>query len=199
MFLERGIRATTADVAERAGISEGAIFHRFRSKDALFRAAMRFDPEQLPDVIATLPSRVGEPDLRATLVDVATRMLEVGRVALPVMMMSWSNPAGEYALAKLPKRTSGYGRVLRAVRAFFEGEVESGRLRPAAPDLLARIFMGSLHHYCWSEILLGSSGATSPRDFAEGLVDVLFRAASYEEPRPARARKTARPRPTEKH
>ena len=33
VFLECGIRATTQDVAERAGVSEGVLFHRFKSKD----------------------------------------------------------------------------------------------------------------------------------------------------------------------
>ena len=36
-FSARGISATTAEVAERARISEGTIFHRFKSKAELFR------------------------------------------------------------------------------------------------------------------------------------------------------------------
>ena len=45
VFLELGIRATTSEVATRAGIAEGTIFHRFKSKEELFRAAMNFDPD----------------------------------------------------------------------------------------------------------------------------------------------------------
>src|SRR6478609_5715637 len=48
VFLERGIRATTLEVAERAGVSEGALFHRFKSKEALFSAAMDFDHDEAP-------------------------------------------------------------------------------------------------------------------------------------------------------
>ena len=40
VFLERGIQATTAEVAERAGVSEGSVFKRFKTKSELFRAAM---------------------------------------------------------------------------------------------------------------------------------------------------------------
>src|SRR4051795_786207 len=68
VFLEHGIRATTAEVAVRARISEGTIFHRFKSKDALFRAAMRFEPEKGPELVEALMPRVGEADLRRSLV-----------------------------------------------------------------------------------------------------------------------------------
>jgi len=36
VFLERGFGATTAEVAVRAGVSEGSIFKRFNSKVDLF-------------------------------------------------------------------------------------------------------------------------------------------------------------------
>ena len=40
VFLERGAMGTTSEVAARAGVSEGTIFNRFKSKEMLFRAAM---------------------------------------------------------------------------------------------------------------------------------------------------------------
>src|SRR4051794_39965721 len=117
VFLEYGIRATTAEVAFRARISEGTIFHRFKSKDALFRAAMRFDPEQGPQLIEGLLPRVGAEDLRTSLVGLGKRLLELGRVILPVMMMSWSNPSGEYSLEKLVNRRHGFKHPLRSLCA----------------------------------------------------------------------------------
>jgi AcrR family transcriptional regulator len=182
VFLTRGIRATTAEVAERARVSEGVLFHRFRSKDALFRAAMRFDPEEVPEPMAALASRVGEHDLRAVLVDVATRMLDIGRISLPVMMMSWSNPAGDYALEKIAtKRPHGYGEALASLVSFFEGEMKGGRLRPQDPEVIARMFIGSLHHYCMTELFgLLDTSRLPPRAFAESLVDTLLRASTPE-------------------
>lgn len=191
VFLERGIRATTAEVAERARVSEGTIFHRFKSKDALFRAAMQFDPDRIPEPLASLPEG-GRGDLRATLLDVGTRMLALGRVAVPMMMMSWSNPAGEYALDKLITRPHGYRKAFQKLRTFFAEEVSAGRLR-ADPDALSRIFMGSLHHFCMTELFFSpeqqhqqqQQGAPSPggqssgaRAYVESLVDLLVRGAS---------------------
>src|SRR5688500_3621147 len=86
VFLELGIRATTLEVARRAGVAEGTIFLRFKTKADLFREAMQFDPDQALARVEQLPERAGSPDLRATLVDFAEQFLRIGRVALPVMM-----------------------------------------------------------------------------------------------------------------
>ena len=62
VFLELGFRATTAEVASRAGVAEGTIFLRFKSKAELFRAAMQFDPDQALAIVEELPTRAGAPD-----------------------------------------------------------------------------------------------------------------------------------------
>jgi AcrR family transcriptional regulator len=200
VFLERGIRATTAEVAERAKVSEGVIFHRFSSKDALFRAAMQVDPDTLPDRLASIIETAEGRDLRTTMTEIAKRMLELGRVGVPVMMMSWSNPTGEYALETIGKRRPAFPRAFATVVAFFEREIERGRLAGCSPELLARIFMGSLHHYCMTELfeVPKESMRLSPDAFAKGVVDVLLLAAAREEDRPARRQphRTARPRKT---
>src|SRR5687767_6927832 len=67
VFLELGIRATTLEVASRAGIAEGTIFLRFKSKEELFRAAMQFDPNQALAFVERLPSLAGQGELRGTL------------------------------------------------------------------------------------------------------------------------------------
>ena len=74
MFLELGIRATTLEVARRAGVAEGTIFHRFKSKEELFRAAMQFDPDEALAIVERLPSRAGRADLRATLLELCGRV-----------------------------------------------------------------------------------------------------------------------------
>jgi len=42
-FLEKGAAASTADIAQRAGVSEGILFQRFKTKEALFAAALTMD------------------------------------------------------------------------------------------------------------------------------------------------------------
>jgi len=184
VFLARGIRATTAEVAERAHVSEGTIFHRYKTKDALFRAAMRFDPEKMPSLLEFLAPRADEVDLRSKLVGLALRTLSFGRVAVPMLMMSWSNPGGEYSLEKLlvddahietSKVTKD--RWFRGVKALFDSEIESGGLAPVNSEILARMFLGTLRDYCFRELLLDVTPRMSPEAFSESVVDMVLRAA----------------------
>jgi AcrR family transcriptional regulator len=178
VFLELGIRATTAEVAARAGVAEGTIFHRYKSKAELFRAAMQFDPEQALAFAEQLPERAGTGELRATLIEFGERFLELGRIALPVMMMSWSNPEAESCLERATERGSKHRRVLGAVSAFFEAEMRAGRLRQGDAEVLARMLIGSLHHFCMAELVSGGrTGRLSEREFVAAAVDVLLSAA----------------------
>lgn len=175
VFLELGIRATTSEVASRAGIAEGTIFHRFKSKEELFRAAMNFDPDAALVLVESLLAQGDSGDLRQTLVEFAERFIEFGRVAMPVMMMSWSNPESQMCAERTSERASRYHRVLAALGGVFAAEIEKGRLRKAEPEVMSRMLIGSLHHFCMTELFMGEpkSGLTH-RDFAEQVVDVLL-------------------------
>jgi AcrR family transcriptional regulator len=175
VFLELGIRATTSEVAARAGIAEGTIFHRFKSKEELFRAAMNFDPDAAALLVEQLPARAGSGDLRRTLVEFASALMELGRIAMPVMMMSWSNPESQLCAERTSERSSRHQRVIGALSAFFVAEMNAGRLRRAEPEVMARMLMGSLHHFCMIELFTGEpKSGLSHREFAEQVVDVLL-------------------------
>jgi AcrR family transcriptional regulator len=179
VFLEHGIRATSAEVASRAGVAEGTIFLRFKSKVDLFRAAMQFDPDQALAFVEALPGRAGAPELRATLIDFAEQFLRLGRVAVPVMMMTWSNP-DQSCVERNPERGQRYRRVIAALQRFFELELQSGRLRDVDAELLARMLMGSLHHFVMGEVFAdGPVGRMSAEQYAVQVVDVLLRAAGF--------------------
>ena len=174
VFLELGIRATTSEVAARAGIAEGTIFHRFKSKEELFRAAMNFDPDAALALVEQLPARAGAGDLRQTLVEFAAGFMELGRIAMPVMMMSWSNPESLCA-ERTTERSSRYHRVLAALSAFFGAEMSAGRLRRVDPEVMSRMLIGSLHHFCMIELFVGGPRSRlTHREYAEQVVDVLL-------------------------
>ncbi len=159
VFLELGIRATTAAVAERAGIAEGTIFHRFKSKEELFHAAMNVDPDTVLSLVEALRARAGIGDLRATLIEFAERFMDFGRTAMPVMMMSWSNPESQLCQERTSERGSRYRRVIGALTTFFEIEMAGGRLRSADPEVMSRMLLGSLHHFCMIELFAGTPGS----------------------------------------
>ncbi len=178
VFLAHGIRATTAEVAERAQISEGTIFHRYKTKDALFGAAMQFDPDDVPKIMDELTPRAGEGDLRETLVALALRILSFSRIGIPMMMMAWSNPGTEFSLEKmLVNKQLAHERPFRALKAFFDAEIERGHLGPVNSQVLTRMFVGTLRDFCVNEVLSNTEEPTPPRELAENVVDLILRAA----------------------
>jgi AcrR family transcriptional regulator len=175
VFLELGIRATTSEVAARAGIAEGTIFHRFKSKEELFRAAMNFDPDTALTLVEELLAPAAAQDPRQTLVKFAESFIEFGRVAMPVMMMSWSNPENHLCAERSSERATRYQRVLGALNAFFARQLEVGRLRVAEPEVMSRMLIGSLHHFCMTELFVGGPrSGLSHSEFAAQVVDVLL-------------------------
>ena len=190
VFLERGIRATTLEVAESAGVSEGALFHRFKTKEGLFRAAMEFPAEDAPRQLMKAVDQLEGLELEEALPRLVSALLEIGRVAIPLMMMSWSNPS---ACGAHPQDAQGasYHSFVKRVAAFFETQMKAGRLRALDAELLARVFLGSIHHYCMTRIIAGERVETmSERRFARGLVDLILN-GSAEAPAVPRERRRA--------
>ena len=179
VFLQHGIRATTAEVAARAGVSEGTLFKRFRTKEALFRAAMDVSLEEDSQrFVGSLLARVGRGVLRTQLEEVAILGIEFFRKIVPLHMMSWSNQgrlgdSGEF-------EPHGEHRALggrRLFEGYFEGERRAGRLRNVDVSVLARAFMGAIYNFAAMEVIIGE-GDPLPmpaETFARGLVDILLR------------------------
>ncbi|MDX2056056.1 MAG: helix-turn-helix domain-containing protein [Polyangiaceae bacterium] len=178
VFLERGIRATTSEVAERAGVSEGALFHRFKSKEGLFSAAMQHDQNAVPQMLMQALGNLSELDLSDALVKLATTLLEIGRTALPLMMMSWSNP-NLCGATPCDANRANFRAFIKQLGSYFESQMARGALRPLDAEVLARTFVGSLHHYCMSRILMADQpGAVIPEGmFVRGFVDLLLNGA----------------------
>ena len=194
MFLERGIRATTLEVAERAGVSEGVLFHRFKSKEGLFSAAMDFDRDEAPRRVLKAIEELEGLEVREGMIRLATTLVEVGRVALPIMMMSWSNPQ-PCAVPLFDKKRSKFGEILKALGGYFEQQMQNGKLRQMDPEVLARALLGAVHHFVMTRILLedGDSTAMPEGMFVRGLADLLLNGAvALEAPSPRNARFAAR-------
>jgi AcrR family transcriptional regulator len=190
VFLERGIRATTLEVAERAGVSEGVLFHRFKSKEGLFSAAMDFDGEDAPHAVLEAVQSIDGLEVREAIVRLATQLLEVGRVALPILMMSWSNPQ-PCTGPIFDKKRHKFREVLKALAGYFERQMELGTLRRMDAEVLARTLLGAVHHFAMTRILLeeGESALMPEGMFVRGLADLMLNGASEAHavpPRPPR-------------
>jgi AcrR family transcriptional regulator len=172
VFLERGVRATTAEVAARAGVSEGSIFKRFKTKGELFSAAMG-DRLREPPCLVNLVSRVGRATIEESLFDLGMELITFFRELIPLTMMTWSNPG-------LPSAISGPNpppvRGLKQLAGFFEAEMERGRLRRFDAEILARTFLGGMHHFAFFELLHLADGQLplGAESYVRGLVTLMM-------------------------
>lgn len=175
VFLSRGAQATTAEVAERAGVSEGTLFNRFKTKDELFRAAMLSHGVRIPWV-ATLDDRVGKGKVRDHMIDLGLQIVEFFRVLMPFMMMSWSNKGSQDLPAVMLEKDPPPAVAMRKVTAYFEAEVQAGRIRKTNPEILARAFVGGLQSYVFFEMLLKGRDPSplSAEEFVRGHVNLLW-------------------------
>ncbi|HEY4121460.1 MAG TPA: TetR/AcrR family transcriptional regulator [Byssovorax sp.] len=176
VFLERGIRATTAEVASRAGVSEGSVFKRFHSKFELFRAAMGELLEE-PTFLRDLSKKVAKGDLERNLNKLGVEIIEYFRSIMPLIMMSWSNPARDGLPSLLAGADPPPLRAIRKLASYFDAEMTAGRMRRTNADLVARAFLGGLNHYAFTEVLLRERGGPplSPAAYVRGFVQLMFK------------------------
>jgi len=110
-------------------------------------------------------------------------------VALPLMMMSWSNPQPLHE-----KKRSKFRQVVTALRRYFERQMELGKLRQMDAEVLARTLLGSVHHFVLASILLedGESAVMPESEYVLGLADLLLTGALALEAPSRNARLAAR-------
>ena len=149
VFLEHGLAASTASIAQFAGISEGSIFKRFATKEALFCEAMA-GPGKMP----AFEHRVGQGELADQLEAIAHELIEFYRDILPKMTMLWAHGGGANPV-ELFRRTGEPPplKLLRRLTKYFEGEIHLGRLAPTDPQVLARILGASMHSFVFKEMI----------------------------------------------
>jgi AcrR family transcriptional regulator len=153
VFLRRGLDATTAEIAERAGVSESLIFYRYKTKEALFVAVIDKMIVLAPS-LASLPERVGIGDITDHLYEVGVGIVEGMRTVLPLMMMAWSSAAKMTTLTdRMQHPNPVHIQALKLLGGYFEAEARLGRLRAVDSEILARTFFGGICDYVMSQFL----------------------------------------------
>lgn len=92
VFAEQGFHATRmSDIAQAAEVSQGTLYHYFRSKDKLFMALLSTWAKRLEDVVKGLPDiPLSAIDKMWMMDQVALDFLEANEELLPVMLEFWA-------------------------------------------------------------------------------------------------------------
>ncbi len=140
LFARRGYAGVgTEEIVRRAGVTRGALYHQFRSKDELFLAVFEQVEQELTESVAGLLGEVGSPfeamraGVRAFLE--ACRAPEVQRIVLidgPAVLgwEGWREVAEQYGLGLM--------------KAVIQAAIDSGEIAPVAVEPLAHLMMGAL-------------------------------------------------------
>ncbi|AFZ19573.1 TetR/AcrR family transcriptional regulator [Allocoleopsis franciscana] len=169
VFLEQGFSATTADVANRAGISSASIFKHFPTKEALFFAAMSEAPR---DRIwtAELEAEIGQGDPRSDLLKIALRIASYTGELLPQMMLAWSvRQPGEIV------RPPGIEPDFAALTAYLGREMALGRIARGDPTIPALTLLHTVVGFTMSQTLESTTVRLDTSRFLEDFVNLLWR------------------------
>jgi len=192
VFLEQGVGATTAEIARRASISESVLFHRYKTKEALFMAVLDHAVRVSP-VAEGLPEKVDKGEIADHLFEVGSAMVEDARKTIPLfiagaMMARASTWKLEGLQERMRRPHPSQVRVFKLFAGYFEAEMDAGRLRRVDSEILARAFIGAVVQHVmqqfWGGQLEGLPLSTPM--FLRGLIDILLHGTAVRRRRGAR-------------
>ncbi|MEU8569743.1 TetR/AcrR family transcriptional regulator [Streptomyces pathocidini] len=172
LFADRGYdRTSVQDIVEAAGVTKGALYHYFGSKDDLlheiYGRVLRLQQERL-DAFADADAPV-EQRLRDAAADVVvTTIANLDDAAIFFRSMHQLSPE------KLKQVRAERRRYHERFRALVEEGQAAGVFSTATPaDLVVDYHFGSVHHLStWYR----PDGSMTPQQVADHLADLLLRA-----------------------
>jgi AcrR family transcriptional regulator len=141
IFLEQGERASTLEIADKAGISEASIFKRFATKQALFLAAIGIT--ETPRWVKDLPRRQPTPAIKSELTELCQEMMAFYQQVLPrvLMMMAKNNSFLPPPIPPPPIRDT------YLLTGFLEKAIEQGHLKSSNASTIAQMLVGAIVNY----------------------------------------------------
>ena len=161
VFTSKGFAASTREIARAAGVSEGLLFQRYRSKSELFFAAM------IPPPISPSPGVDGEfePAFRAF----TAELLEYFRTAAPILAQLMTHP--DFQFEELAARHPKSALVsLRSDLVRFLASRKS-----PDPSGASLVLMSTLNGIAMFE-QLGAYGGRFPDEFVHRAIGCIWQA-----------------------
>jgi AcrR family transcriptional regulator len=141
LFTDPGYSQTPIEeIAERAGVTKGALYHHFRNKRELFRAVFEELEQELVAKVVEAAGAAGTDVWEGLRLGVRA-FLEASRdpAVARVVLIDGPSVLGWEAWKEIDERY-GFG----ITRASIEGAMEAGVIRRQPVDPLARIFLAAL-------------------------------------------------------
>lgn len=143
LFAERTYEGTAVpDVLAAAGVSRGALYHHFDSKEALFEAVLESVESQVPVTVAQAVAGLDDP-VEVLRVGCATFVgLAQDPTYRQIMLVDGPAVLGWRRWRAIDDRY-GLGLVKATVRAIMDSD-RAEHLDPVSPDVLAQVLLAGL-------------------------------------------------------
>lgn len=177
LFIERGFAPTRVeDIARRAGLSKGAVYLYFSSKEEILKALVRRAIVPIAENAAALArTATGSPrEVIATMVrGLVGRLADPRLSAIPRLVIAESALFPDVAAMY---RREVIDRGLAALGALIRRGIETGEFRPVDPDLAARNVIGPIFvHMLLATVFLADGDDPIANDaFIASHLDILM-------------------------
>lgn len=173
VFRERGHAATTAEIAGRAGVSEGILFHRYKNKETLLAAVILREGEP-PPVLREMLARAGRGSLSANLRIIVEAVLDSVLRIHPLFELGISSttPAAFHASMLANPEKPAPVRMVELISRYLQAEASAGRIRQIDPVCVGRAVFGASMEYAHFERFIGTK--TDRNSFVRGMVDFVL-------------------------
>ncbi len=169
-FVENGFRVPTAEIARRAGISEGVIFQRYATKDEFFFAAMAPPPMDVDTLFRTERTK---PDPCENLEDIALGILGFFREIMPTLVHLVTHPSFKPEILYQHSVPLLELRLMSSLTDYLERERAEGRIEANDLRSTAGLLIASLHSLALLE-LMGSHGGHMEEGGVRAMVRSLW-------------------------
>lgn len=171
VFRERGPNATTRDVAAAAGLSQAALFKRFKTKEELFLAALSLHSTDLAEFVAI---GAAEEDPRAYLTAAAGWIMQHNRAVMPTILSLASHPRYGRELMLEVHRHNRAGEICAILQVRLQKWQQAGLLGNVPLVPFSHIFMQALTSRAIVEVWSGAEPSPSRPLDLRGFVDVFW-------------------------
>lgn len=179
VFREHGHTATTIHVAKAAGISEAALFKRFKTKDALFLAALNDAPVDVTSLLAIDPKLPP----RDYLLQFCARTKDHFRQVMPTILSLAAHPRYGKEMMQQIHRHNRVGDLLPILRVRLLEWQQAGQIRATNHHAFLATFIHALNSMAMVEVLSGQPPKPTPPVEMESFVDIIWEVLRPLEPR----------------
>ena len=157
---------STRDIAKAANVAEGALYHHFGDKAELILSVVLQQLGDFPEVLQSLPLRIGEATVQKNLETVLESAFAFHHRIAPLVCSLF---ADQELLAKvrgmMAERSMGPGRSVFAISAYLRAEQQLGRVSASAvPETVSELMLAvSFNRAMQDHFFLGGSDDAKAR------------------------------------